>query len=137
MFPSVYLFIFVAVLKRGNNLFAVTIFPQRYMLGLLGLFALANSFTMRVCLSTAIVRMVSQIPSDTEIVGEICPDPETSVSVGGSNDSTTPITVSRFIVTLHSYYRLDISYFYTYVKMQTCFNPFIAFAQIFNINYCL
>ncbi|XP_045448851.1 putative inorganic phosphate cotransporter [Melitaea cinxia] len=52
----------------------VLIIPQRYVFGLLGLFALANAFTMRVCLSVAIVKMVSYIPPGEHIIGETCPD---------------------------------------------------------------
>ncbi|XP_050346311.1 putative inorganic phosphate cotransporter [Nymphalis io] len=52
----------------------VLFIPQRYVFGLLGLFALANSFTMRVCLSVAIVKMVKQVSSEGHIVGETCPD---------------------------------------------------------------
>lgn len=50
------------------------IIPQRYVLGILGLFALANSFTMRVCLSMTITQMVLHAESSEHIVGESCPD---------------------------------------------------------------
>ncbi|XP_049869092.1 putative inorganic phosphate cotransporter [Pectinophora gossypiella] len=49
--------------------------PQRYVLGVLGLFALGNSFTMRVCLSMTITQMVVHKASEAHIVGETCPDP--------------------------------------------------------------
>ncbi|XP_028044031.1 putative inorganic phosphate cotransporter [Bombyx mandarina] len=60
--------------------------PQRYVLGVLGLFALANSFTMRVCLSMTITQMVVQSQSSEHIIGETCPDP--------SLNSTTEVAES-------------------------------------------
>lgn len=56
------------------------------MLGVLGLFALANSFTMRVCLSMTITQMVVQSQSSEHIIGETCPDP--------SLNSTTEVAES-------------------------------------------
>ncbi|KAJ2946183.1 hypothetical protein O0L34_g5117 [Tuta absoluta] len=53
--------------------------PQRYVLGVMGLFALGNSFTIRVSLSMTITQMVLQKASEAHIVGETCPDPMTSV----------------------------------------------------------
>ncbi|KAI5652002.1 major facilitator superfamily domain-containing protein [Phthorimaea operculella] len=53
--------------------------PQRYVLGVLGLFALGNSFTIRVSLSMTITQMVLQKASEAHIVGETCPDPEATV----------------------------------------------------------
>ncbi|XP_034830470.1 putative inorganic phosphate cotransporter [Maniola hyperantus] len=64
----------------------VIFIPQRYVFGLLGLFALANSFTMRVCLSMTIVTMVKKVSSETHIVGETCPsDASTSSSSNSSS----------------------------------------------------
>lgn len=39
----------------------------------MGLFALANSFTMRVCLSMTITQMVLHAQSTEHIIGETCP----------------------------------------------------------------
>ncbi|XP_050671025.1 putative inorganic phosphate cotransporter isoform X1 [Leptidea sinapis] len=52
-----------------------TVIPQRYVIGILGLFALANAYTMRVCLSMTITQMVARVASE-EIVGDTCPDDE-------------------------------------------------------------
>ncbi|CAH2106479.1 unnamed protein product [Euphydryas editha] len=67
------------------------IIPQRYVFGLLGLFALANSFTMRVCLSVAIVKMVSYVPSGAHIIGETCPD----TSIGSNPVTNTTVVVNN------------------------------------------
>ncbi|XP_026317790.1 putative inorganic phosphate cotransporter [Hyposmocoma kahamanoa] len=50
--------------------------PQRYVMGILGLFALANSFTMRVCLSMTITQMVKKTAHQIHITGETCADPD-------------------------------------------------------------
>ncbi|XP_053607893.1 putative inorganic phosphate cotransporter [Plodia interpunctella] len=59
--------------------------PQRYVLGVMGLFALANSFTMRVCLSMTITQMVVHVESSEHIVGETCPDPEYTANSNVTN----------------------------------------------------
>ncbi|CAH4029405.1 unnamed protein product [Pieris brassicae] len=58
----------------------VMFIPQRYVIGILGLFALANSFTMRVCLSMTITQMVLHVAPSEHIVGETCPDPMPTIS---------------------------------------------------------
>ncbi|RVE46450.1 hypothetical protein evm_008917 [Chilo suppressalis] len=83
------------VLKGWRLILNRVIFiPQRYVLGIMGLFALANSFTMRVCLSMTITQMVLHSESSEHIVGETCPDPQ---YVGMMNntiiDSTTTSTL--------------------------------------------
>ncbi|CAG5031652.1 unnamed protein product [Parnassius apollo] len=66
----------------------VIFIPQRYVLGIMGLFALANSFTMRVCLSMTITQMVVHTESSQHIVGEICPDNNNATAAGSSNNSS-------------------------------------------------
>ncbi|XP_063825389.1 putative inorganic phosphate cotransporter [Ostrinia nubilalis] len=61
--------------------------PQRYVLGIMGLLALANSFTMRVCLSMTITQMVLHTESSEHIVGETCPDPEVDVITSVTNET--------------------------------------------------
>ncbi|CAH0719420.1 unnamed protein product, partial [Brenthis ino] len=72
------------------------IIPQRYVFGLLGLFALANSFTMRVCLSITIVQMVKRVPSGEHIVGETCPDEAISVTQSSTNSSLVISSRDRY-----------------------------------------
>lgn len=58
-------------------MFSVFIIPQRYVLAIMALFAVANAYTMRVCLNLAITQMVRR-----EVAGEgdehydpdACPD---------------------------------------------------------------
>ncbi|XP_045529093.1 putative inorganic phosphate cotransporter [Pieris brassicae] len=57
------------------------IIPQRYVLAIMALFAIANAYTMRVCLNLAITQMVKK--RDTGIGSShydpnACPDPNTS-----------------------------------------------------------
>lgn len=71
------------------------IIPQRYVIGVLGLFALANSFTMRVCLSMTITQMVLHATPSEHIVGESCPDPAGTITPDlTSNDTVLTNTVS-------------------------------------------
>ncbi|XP_045497336.1 putative inorganic phosphate cotransporter [Colias croceus] len=58
----------------------VLFIPQRYVLGVLGLFALANAFTMRVCLSMTITQMVLHTAPAEHIIGETCPDDDALVN---------------------------------------------------------
>ncbi|GBP29672.1 Putative inorganic phosphate cotransporter, partial [Eumeta japonica] len=69
----------------------VLIIPQRYVLGIMGLFALANSFTMRVCLSMTITQMVTHTAPSEHILGETCPVDDVSVTDVVSNGTETVI----------------------------------------------
>ncbi|XP_031765380.1 putative inorganic phosphate cotransporter [Galleria mellonella] len=71
----------------------VLFIPQRYVLGIMGLFALANSFTMRVCLSMTITQMVLHTPPSEHIIGETCPD--VSVSDNSATSNTTMVYAGR------------------------------------------
>nr|XP_021183308.2 putative inorganic phosphate cotransporter [Helicoverpa armigera] len=66
------------------------VIPQRYVLGIMGLFALGNSFTMRVCLSMTITQMVLHTGSTEHIVGETCPDPA-NVAVSNATAAKAPV----------------------------------------------
>lgn len=57
----------------------------------MGLFALANSFTMRVCLSITIVTMVTHVPATEHIQGETCPDPSLAISDGSINKTVSAV----------------------------------------------
>uniref|UniRef100_A0A6B2ED52 Putative permease of the major facilitator superfamily protein n=1 Tax=Phlebotomus kandelakii TaxID=1109342 RepID=A0A6B2ED52_9DIPT len=59
--------------------------PQRVVLAIMGFLAIANAYTMRICLSVAITEMVKKIPhNETEDSGEYCPEiDDGSGDVGG------------------------------------------------------
>lgn len=63
--------------------------PQRYVLGVMGLLGMANSYIMRACLSIAITAMVVHKTSDQVVDNEdLCPvddglDNHTSTGTGG------------------------------------------------------
>ncbi|CAH0701277.1 unnamed protein product [Spodoptera exigua] len=63
--------------------------PQRYVLGIMGLFALGNSFTMRVCLSMTITQMVLHAETSEHIIGETCPDPNGVISNSTDDENNT------------------------------------------------
>uniref|UniRef100_A0A2H1W2Y7 SFRICE_002812 n=1 Tax=Spodoptera frugiperda TaxID=7108 RepID=A0A2H1W2Y7_SPOFR len=65
------------------------IIPQRYVLGIMGLFALGNSFTMRVCLSMTITQMVLHAETSEHIIGETCPDPNGVISNTTEDENNT------------------------------------------------
>ncbi|CAG9094177.1 unnamed protein product [Plutella xylostella] len=78
----------------------VIFIPQRYVLGIMGLFALANSFTMRVCLSMTITQMVTKTAPSEHIIGEVCPDYDQETNVTGD---TTPYNSSSVFVVRERY----------------------------------
>lgn len=63
----------------------------------MGLFALANSFTMRVCLSMTITQMVVHVEPSEHIVGETCPDPSLTVD---NNNTFTDVDVTVYEVSI-------------------------------------
>lgn len=71
------------------SLLSAMIIPQRYVLGIMGLFALGNSFTMRVCLSMTITQMVLHAETSEHIIGETCPDPNGVISNTTDDDNNT------------------------------------------------
>ncbi|XP_050671027.1 putative inorganic phosphate cotransporter isoform X3 [Leptidea sinapis] len=71
-----------------------TVIPQRYVIGILGLFALANAYTMRVCLSMTITQMVARVASE-EIVGDTCPDDEDYLFRSNMRNETMVYTVGH------------------------------------------
>ncbi|KOB73027.1 Uncharacterized protein OBRU01_11390 [Operophtera brumata] len=92
---TAWIFIHTAtVLTRFS--FSALLIPQRYILGILGLFALANSFTMRVCLSMTITQMVLHAELSDHIVGETCPDPTVPSNSSLLSDPTDVVEVSAF-----------------------------------------
>lgn len=53
------------------------IIPQRYVLAIMGLLAIANAYTMRVCLNLAITQMVKKniaVEGDEHFDPLACPD---------------------------------------------------------------
>lgn len=68
----------------------VFIIPQRYVLGIMGFFAVLNAYTMRTSLSVAITEMV--LPSNsTEVDPNACP-------ADTSNSSSNTVTVRNCVV---------------------------------------
>jgi hypothetical protein len=57
--------------------FCVTVYiPQRYLLSLMGFFAIVNAYTMRVCLNVAITVMVKKNTSSHHVDPDACPAEE-------------------------------------------------------------
>ncbi|KAI5652003.1 major facilitator superfamily domain-containing protein [Phthorimaea operculella] len=71
------------------------VIPQRFILGLMGLFALAYSFAVRTSLSMTITQMVVQDFNETHIVGVTCPDPTTSIIAGTISSNASLISNDR------------------------------------------
>ncbi|GAB0095292.1 putative inorganic phosphate cotransporter [Sergentomyia squamirostris] len=59
------------------------IIPQRVILSIMGFFAIANAYTMRICLSVAITEMVKKIHTEEPDGEEYCP----VIGNGGDEDS--------------------------------------------------
>lgn len=64
----------------------VFLIPQRVILAIMGFLAIANAYTMRVCLSVAITQMVKK-PNHTTVDdgSAVCEADPTSHHVGGSS----------------------------------------------------
>lgn len=61
--------------------------PQRYVLAIMALFAIANAYTMRVCLNLAITQMVRKVVAvegDEHYDPDACPDPDAIVASNGT-----------------------------------------------------
>ena len=69
----------------------------------MGLFALANSFTMRVCLSMTITQMVLHAQPSEHIIGETCPDPATTAGNDTSSNYTVVYEVSGSLLKENNY----------------------------------
>jgi len=77
---------------------------QRYVVSIMAFLALANAYTMRICLSTAITEMVFHPDRNESHLGpDVCPpNPE---------DTKKPAEVSRFICMYHlseSHYKCHV-----------------------------
>ncbi|VVC97622.1 unnamed protein product [Leptidea sinapis] len=71
------------------------IIPQRYVLAVMSLFAIANAYTMRVCLNLAITQMVKRtvaVEGDAHYDPNACPDYNI---VSNSTDSITAIVTNE------------------------------------------
>lgn len=67
---------------------SVFIIPQRYVFAIMALLAIANAYTMRVCLNMAITQMVRRtvaVEGDPHYDPDACPDPNTVVEVAGNS----------------------------------------------------
>lgn len=57
--------------------------PQRYVLGIMGLLAVCNAYTMRVCLNLAVTQMVNNTNSGSEYYDpNACPDDSKTIANG-------------------------------------------------------
>lgn len=68
-----------------NFIFFISVFiiPQRYVFAIMALLAVANAYTMRVCLNLAITQMVKKhvaVEGDAHYDPNACPDPTTKVN---------------------------------------------------------
>lgn len=71
--------------------FTGSFMPQRYVMGIMGMLAIANAFTMRVCLNMAITQMVNHTKSDSDNGDpNACPSDEVVRGIV-INDSTVVI----------------------------------------------
>lgn len=60
--------------------------PQRYVLGIMGLLAVCNAYTMRVCLNLAVTQMVNNTNSGSEYDDpNACPD-DSDIIANGTTD---------------------------------------------------
>lgn len=60
-------------LKLNAILFAVFIIPQRWVMAIMGFLAVANAYTMRVCLNIAITQMVRRHAHSSGVDDGSCP----------------------------------------------------------------
>lgn len=81
---------------------SVFIIPQRYVLAVMGLLAIANAYTMRVCLNLAITQMVKK---NVAVEGDEHYDPNACPDLNIVANATSPVL---------AYYRADdVSIIYT------------------------
>lgn len=75
---------------------SVFLIPQRYVLGIMGLLAVCNAYTMRVCLNLAVTQMVNNTKTEGEQHFDpyACPDDDEIFTNG--TVSTRP--VSGFVI---------------------------------------
>lgn len=76
--------------------------PQRYVVGIMGMLAMANAYTMRVCLNMAITQMVNHTKSDTENVDpNACPSDEVGKDISGNASAVVihkPVSISYILL---------------------------------------
>ncbi|XP_060522415.1 putative inorganic phosphate cotransporter [Cylas formicarius] len=63
--------------------------PQRYVLAIMGFFAVVNAYTMRVCLSLAITEMVVPINTTEHFDPDACPSDSPNSTLGAVKDTNT------------------------------------------------
>lgn len=85
------------VFRKRNKNFNISgfIIPQRVVMAIMGFFAIVNAYTMRICLSVAIVEMVKKKTSSGNDEHE-CPARE------GSNS----VVIISYLINLRSIYSL-------------------------------
>lgn len=91
-------------------LFSVFLIPQRYVFAIMALFAVANAYTMRVCLNLAITQMVrrSNAHGSEHFDPNACPDVSGNNIASSSNSSASDIDVVQN-VSIKSIVNFDIS----------------------------
>lgn len=61
----------------------VFLIPQRYVLGIMGLLAVCNAYTMRVCLNLAVTQMVNNTKNvESHYDPNACPDESEIIANG-------------------------------------------------------
>ncbi|XP_044272566.1 sialin-like isoform X2 [Tribolium madens] len=83
------------------NLFFI---PQRYVLGVMGFFAIVNAYTMRVTLSVAITEMVEPSKASTHYDPDSCPGSLANTSSVTNSDKLYPWTSTQQGLILSSFY---------------------------------
>lgn len=87
------------------NFVTVFLIPQRYVLGIMGLLAVCNAYTMRVCLNLAITQMVNNTKvSETYYDPDACPEDETFVVNGTVSEK--PVSTLNNYLYIHLYFTL-------------------------------
>lgn len=75
--------------------FLVFVIPQRWVMAIMGFLAVANAYTMRVCLNIAITQMVRRHSPSPAYEDGSCP--------GGLDEVVEDATVSNITRQLHIY----------------------------------
>lgn len=92
---------------------SVFIIPQRYVLAVMGLLAIANAYTMRVCLNLAITQMVKKttaVEGDAHYDPNACPDKnlESNITTEAFSLLLKSADVSHRIIFLDSIYLFNV-----------------------------
>ncbi|OWR51221.1 sodium-dependent phosphate transporter [Danaus plexippus plexippus] len=79
---------------------SVFIIPQRYVFSIMALLAVANAYTMRVCLNLAITQMVKRtvaVEGDPNYDPDACPDPNVDTDIASKTLANITLTMSHYL----------------------------------------